>query len=404
MTTKLRKTAIPFAASITLASALAACSSPAGEASSGDEFRIVGTGPLTGPASSYGISNQQGAELAVEDVNESGDLPFELTLEFEDDKCDAAGAASAYRKIVAATPDIIYGGACSPSAIVIADNAERDKRVFLNTAATADVLVDPPRTYVFSTQISASDEAQQLVELLAAEYSPETVGFAYSANDYGQGAVDAAKEIYAEDFPDVEITADVSFPLGTTNFRSGLVKVKEANPDVVLVVGSGADPGEMVRQAKDLGVTSQFAGYAGLFSVASVRAAGDALADVTGTFYTPNAIRSDSDNAEIASFAKRYKEKYGEFPDQLAVQGYHGILVLTEALKDLGRTPEDQDELVEALESVKDFEDGYYPAVTFGPDDRVGTEEMVLIRLLPGREEKTSVWGEFEIINPRESE
>ena len=57
--------------------------------SSASVFKIGGIGPLTGDAASYGISVRQGAQVAVNEINEAGGvngMKFELV--FEDDECD----------------------------------------------------------------------------------------------------------------------------------------------------------------------------------------------------------------------------------------------------------------------------------------------------------------------------
>ena len=68
-----------------------------GYTSENTEFIIGGTGPLTGDASSYGISVQKGAELAIKQINEAGglnDKTFKLVM--KDDKATAADAATGY--------------------------------------------------------------------------------------------------------------------------------------------------------------------------------------------------------------------------------------------------------------------------------------------------------------------
>ena len=51
------------------------------------EYLIGATGPLTGDAASYGISVQQGAQLAVEEINAAGGLNgVNFKLDIKDDK------------------------------------------------------------------------------------------------------------------------------------------------------------------------------------------------------------------------------------------------------------------------------------------------------------------------------
>src|SRR3712207_4435813 len=70
------------------------------EGSSKDEFLIGGFGALTGPVAGWGEAQRNGAELAVEDINKSGDLDVELKMVYEDDACDPAGAQAVFRRLV----------------------------------------------------------------------------------------------------------------------------------------------------------------------------------------------------------------------------------------------------------------------------------------------------------------
>ena len=57
------------------------------------EFFIGATGPLTGDTSSYGISVQEGAKLAIEEINAAGGLNgVKFKFDMKDDKSKAADA------------------------------------------------------------------------------------------------------------------------------------------------------------------------------------------------------------------------------------------------------------------------------------------------------------------------
>ena len=79
------------------AAALTSCGSGASYTDGNTEYFIGATGPLTGDASSYGISVEKGAELAVEEINAQGGLNG-VTFHFEmlDDGATADKAATAY--------------------------------------------------------------------------------------------------------------------------------------------------------------------------------------------------------------------------------------------------------------------------------------------------------------------
>ena len=86
----MKKTAIKA-----MCAAMAAAMSVAAFASCGknpaeNKFFIGVTGPLTGDASSYGISVKQGAELAVKEINAAGGLNgYEFYFDMKDDEVTA---------------------------------------------------------------------------------------------------------------------------------------------------------------------------------------------------------------------------------------------------------------------------------------------------------------------------
>lgn len=370
-----------------------------GGAGGDDEFLIGGFGALTGPVAGWGESQRNGAQLAVEDINKRGDLDVKLKMVYEDDACDPAGAQAVFRRLADREgADILMGGACTASALAMAKLADGDGMVYVSPTATTREMHQPPLKHVFSTQVDATTEAHELVRMALETYKPKTVGFMYNSNDYGIAAVKSAKEALKEQAPDVTIAPEAGFPEGTSEFTSGLIKLRDAKPDVVFAVGVGSDLGPMIRSARKLGIDAELVGFSSLFTTETIRTAGKLLDNVTGFFYTPVRVASDSEDKEVADLTKRYKEKYGEWPDGIALQGYEGVLVIAEAIKKLDGDEPTPENLVKALESIKNFDVKTRKPITFGPNDREGATEGVLMKLLPGREETTSLWGNFEIV------
>ena len=89
---KMFKKAAAFALAVTmLGTCLAGCGSSSESSGSGDggngsssALKIGGIGPVTGAAAIYGQAVKNGAQIAVDEINEKGDLQFEL--KFEDDE------------------------------------------------------------------------------------------------------------------------------------------------------------------------------------------------------------------------------------------------------------------------------------------------------------------------------
>ena len=80
------------------------------------EFIIGATGPLTGDASSYGISVNEGATLAIEEINAAGGLNgVKFKLDMKDDKATAADAAIGYDTLLESGMQVSIGSVTSGS-------------------------------------------------------------------------------------------------------------------------------------------------------------------------------------------------------------------------------------------------------------------------------------------------
>src|SRR5512137_2878278 len=89
----LRPALVP--AAITLILGCASCGNP------NKEIRIGGVGPLTGEAATFGLSTQQGMQLAVEECNAAGGLLGKpVKLVFADDKGEPTEGATVFTKLI----------------------------------------------------------------------------------------------------------------------------------------------------------------------------------------------------------------------------------------------------------------------------------------------------------------
>ena len=78
---------------------LAGCGSK--EAKNEDAFYIGGIGPVTGDAAIYGTAVQNGAQIAVDEINEAGGINgHQIEYNFQDDQGDPEKAANAYLSLI----------------------------------------------------------------------------------------------------------------------------------------------------------------------------------------------------------------------------------------------------------------------------------------------------------------
>ena len=161
------------------------------------EYVIGGTGPLTGDAASYGISVQQGAQLAIEEINAAGGLNgVNFKLDMKDDKATAADASTGYDALYEAGMQASLGSVTSGSAESFATRAAEDGIFSLTPSASADPVINASE-FSFRVCFGDPDNGIMSAEKLAAEY--ENIGAIYDSSDaYSSGIYEAFKAKMAE--------------------------------------------------------------------------------------------------------------------------------------------------------------------------------------------------------------
>ena len=172
------------------AAALTSCGSGASYTDGNTEYFIGATGPLTGDASSYGISVEKGAELAVEEINAQGGLNG-VTFHFEmlDDGATADKAATAYTTLYEKGMQISIGSVTSGSCASFAASSKDDKVLFMTpSASAADVIA--ASDYGFRVCFGDPQQGTIAADTLTKDYSK--IGVIYDTSDtYSSGIYNA---------------------------------------------------------------------------------------------------------------------------------------------------------------------------------------------------------------------
>jgi branched-chain amino acid transport system substrate-binding protein len=217
-----------------------------------EEFLKIGVMlPLTGDAAAYGIPLQRAAQIAVEEINSQGGISGKkIEIIWEDSKCDAASGAAAAQKLVNVNKvKYIMGGACSSETLAAAPITEEAKVIMISPSATSP---DITKAGDFLFRTAPSDA---LAGRVAANYAFESMKARKAAiisekTDYAQGL----RKIFKERFEELggKIVLDEQYETGATDFRTQILKMKNAKPDLLYLVPQTPTSGILVlKQMKD---------------------------------------------------------------------------------------------------------------------------------------------------------
>jgi len=343
---------------VMMSSLLAGCGSST--TSSSNDIKIGVVYELTGGTASFGTAAANGAKLAVKEINAKGGvLGKQIQMVVADNKSEPSESSNAMTKVITQDKVVaVTGFTTSSNAIAASTVAEDNKVAFVTAAATnPKVTVDEKtgkvKNYIF--RVCFIDPFQGTV---GANFILNTLKMQKAAimidnsSDYSKGLAKFFKEAYAKG--NGTIVAEEAYLQKDQDFKTILVNIKSANPDVIYVPGYYEEVGKIVKQARELGITAPFVGGDGWDSPKLVEIGTPAA--LNNTFFTNHYSVEDTSPAS-KTFLDAYKKEYGQVPDAMSVLGYDAVYVLVDAIKRANSA--EPGKIRDALAATKE-----YPAVT----------------------------------------
>jgi branched-chain amino acid transport system substrate-binding protein len=297
----------------------------------GIEVKIGHVAPLTGPIAHLGKDNENGARLALEEINKAG-LTIDgkkvvLTLVPEDDAEDPKTATQVAQKLVDAKVVGVVGhlnsGTSIPASKIYSDAG-------ITQISPSSTNPDYTKQGFKTTYRLVATDAQQgpaLGNYVANTLKAKTVAIIDDSTQYGKGLADEfEKTVKAAGLKVVTREASNN---KATDFKAILTKVKGSKPDVIMYGGMDATGGPLAKQATELGIKAKIVGGDGMCTEKLIELAGEAVVNVTCS----EAGKALSKMAQGADFQKRYKERFNSDVQIYAPFTYDAVYVLVDAMK-----------------------------------------------------------------------
>ncbi|MCX7780325.1 MAG: ABC transporter substrate-binding protein [Negativicutes bacterium] len=309
----------------------AGCGSSGNQPAKKDPIKFGVIGPYTGPNAKPGMSMKQGVQLAVEEINKAGGVKGRM-LEplFEDDASVPAQSVSATEKLVTKDEVAFLIGTFN-SATTLADMKviEREKTPMLVPIAVAIEITESGNKWVFRNAATNPMQAEQLMNYIYSQTKQRKFAIVHENTDYGKGLMNAVKAYVAA--KGGEAIAE-SYSIGDTDFYAQLTKIKNYQPDGIIICGNLSEGSQITRQVKELGIKAQLYGFGGLSSFDFNKLAAGTNEGLIATSY----FESTSPNPLAQNFVKAYKEKFNVEPDMFAAAIYEAVYIAKESMEKMG--------------------------------------------------------------------
>ncbi|MEY3047755.1 MAG: branched-chain amino acid ABC transporter substrate-binding protein [Burkholderiaceae bacterium] len=301
--------------------------------------RIGHVAPMTGGIAHLGKDNENGAKLAVADLNKAGltiggqKVKFELLS--EDDAADPKQGTSAAQKLVDAKVAGVIGHLNSGTTIPASTIYNKAGIPQISPSAT-----NPRYTlqgYKTAFRVVANDGqlGGTLGRYAVNELKGKSIAIIDDRTAYGQGVADEfAKGVQAAGGKVVtrQYTTDKA-----TDFSAILTTIRGRKPDVVFFGGMDAVGGPMLRQMKQLGIDAKFMGGDGICTSELPKLAGDAVGN-SKVFCAEAGGVVGKFEKKMADFRTRFKAETGEEVKLYAPYVYDATMVMVEAMKKANST------------------------------------------------------------------
>lgn len=344
--------------------------------------RIGHVAPMSGPQAHYGKDNENGARMAIDDLNAKGvtiggkKAKFELVA--EDDAADPKQGTAVATKLCDAKVNGVVGHLNSGTSIPASKIYNDCDLVQITPSATNPKFTQQGFKSAF--RLLANDNAlgAGLALHAANNLKLKRIAVVDDRSAYGQGVADVFKKTAKArgiEIVDEQYTTDKA-----TDFMAILTSIKSKNPDGIFYGGMDTQAGPMLRQMDQLGLSNvKFFGGDGICT--------DKLLDLSSNAKALANVVCAVGGASItkmpggAAWRARYETKY---PKQFQVYSpytYDATMVLAEAMQKAGSI----DPKVYAPALAKIEYQGVSAKIAFEPDGELKNAQMTLYEYKGGQ-------------------
>jgi branched-chain amino acid transport system substrate-binding protein len=328
-------------------------SGPVATPTSSEPIIIGDISSLSGSIAMQGTTGNQGAILAVEEINQKGGvLGRPLKLVIRNDKSLPEESTNAFRELAAEGSLVMIGNSTSASHAAVSPLAKEQKvpyfAVMGYTAALTDAL---GHLYFFTLNTSDRVFGRIMADFLAKQ---KYARYAIIGNDfaYGHSIINGVLNRLKQSKPDVQVVSENWVPMTATDFTSNITAIMSKKPDAVMFGGLvGASASAFVKQAISFGLFSSTAAVHPTLGMPINNAGLTTKEDVPEGVLTGTDYPYPPANTPVGkAFYDAYKKRWNQVPMDTSSDAYTTIKFIAQAIQKAGKL--DREAIINAAEGM----------------------------------------------------
>lgn len=320
--------------------------------SSSDVIKIGVFEPMTGANGAGGAMEVEGMKLANKLYPEV--LGKKVELAIVDNKSDKVEAANAVTRLIDKDKVVAIIGSWGSSLSMSAGPIAKEKKVPIVGASCTNPNVTKGNDYYFRVCFIDPFQGTVMANYAFKDLKAKKAAIIQEvSNDYSVGLAkfftDAFKKLTGDE--NAVVAAPLNYNTGDQDFSSQLTEIKKLNPDVIFAPGNFTESALVIKQARQLGITTPIIGGDTWETPEFLQIGGESVEGIVfSTFFAKEKPINAESEKFLKEFAAEYKDKE---PSAVGALGYDAYLVILDAIKRANST--DPVKIRDEIAKTKDF-------------------------------------------------
>ena len=358
------------------------------------EVLIGNVQDLSGPLKELGAVIPNGSNMYFDYINDQGGVHGRsIKMLIEDHQYNPQKAVAATKKLVEKDQvfclyQVIGTSPCEAIRPILAETGTPLIAPATNSGTMSD-LSRKAGDLIFHTDTGYDRQAEILVDYILEQNSEAKIGVVYQDDDYGENVLEGIARAESEHNLTVQ---KESYQRGAIDFKGQTMNLLKGGCTDVIIAGIVREPVTVMKTAEAMNYKPNFFGTGPTVDARVGKLAGSAGEGFTATYWA-NMWNSDAAGPKLY---RELCEKYDIPEPYIGLYHYYGFAtaqLLVEGLERAGRNPT-RKSLVRGLETLKNWDVGSFPPITYGRNDHAGVDKVQLVQMQNGEQVVITDWLE----------
>jgi branched-chain amino acid transport system substrate-binding protein len=284
--------------------------------------KIVGLVELSGPGATSGTNFDEGAKLAVKEINAAGGiLGRKIDYTSSDTQSQPQIAKALAQQAVDSDAYVVLGPVFSGSILVSMEETKRAE-VPNFTGGEAASITEKGNPYIFRTSFTQAAAMPKVVRYMKDNMKVKNVALMWVNNDYGKGGRDTVLKEFEK--AGIKVLADIPTDQGQVDFSGPVLKAKQANADATFVYLNEDESARALREFRKQGYDKPLIGETTLVGQKVIELAGDAANGAIAHV----GLTADAPLPAIKAFDEKFQKEWKHKSDHNGLKGYTAVYIV----------------------------------------------------------------------------